>query len=361
MYPYYLTQTTDDNYCLFTFFSTIRISINCLNRSNVISSISNSILMNPYFQNITQISLNNQSSLSKLPASLCTLPSTIIDLSNQSFSLLNNENYPCRDNSTIRTILIAYNQISSVNLTLNTWILIDLTSNRLTEFPYDLFNNTLVRSTSRQTISSNQKTLLLSLNRLSRFDLIIYTYSTTTIDLRQNPFIRSSSGYHIIENSENRSLSVQTMINTNVNFPTEVQFLVDDRLAQDYDACTGRKLAYLVDILNQIKSNNAIVQIDCSCSSFYLKAYYNSLNVSSKITDHFRCSSRSNLTATQFEMLIESQCLTNLAQSSRALCRFARMQVFFELYRCMTLIHLIFRATLYRTIRVRLTMDDCFL
>ncbi|CAF0876824.1 unnamed protein product [Rotaria sp. Silwood1] len=195
IYRYYLTQTVNNSYCLFTFYvGGRRVSIDCINESSTLTEISSVILNNIYFQNITQVSINNQNSLSQLPVYLCSLPSNSIDLSNQSFWILNSHTFPCSSNNTVQNINLAYNQINTVTLTLSNWILIDLTSNNLPQLPY-----TILRS-NQNAISKN------------------------------NPFSKTINGYHIINNYEKKSL-LNGPVSTNIIRSNQMRFLLNDQIA----------------------------------------------------------------------------------------------------------------------------------
>lgn len=328
MYPYYLTQTVNGTFCLFTFFAGgTQASVNCLKESVELTHISPSILNNTYFQTITQVSVANRSSFSQLPVYLCSLPSKSIDLSNQSFTTLNNQTFPCGSDSTLQIIDWSNNRINTVDVKYNNWLSIVLTANNLSVFPYTLFNVAANIRSARDASTEARRTLLLQSNRLTKFDLFLYTYANTNIDLRNNPFINNSNGFNSIENVLNQSLTFGT-ISTNISFPGAMRFLINDILPQDYNACSNsRTLNYLIDILSRIISNGVTVEIECQCSSFYIKEYYKRYNASTNITNRFRCSNRSTLTATAFENLLENDCLASLAQSSRRLCSFARLQV----------------------------------
>lgn len=302
----------------------IRVSIDCLNGSRTLTEISSSILNNIYFQNITQVSINNQSSLSQIPFYLCSLPSTSIDLSNQSFTNLDSSTYPCLSNTTIRTINLAYNQITNVNLSIYNWILIDLTSNNLTQLPYTLLNFNQNSISSRQAL---QRQIQLPYNRLTQFDLFVYTYADTDINLQNNPFVQTN-GYHNLKNSQRQSL-ISGPVSNHVSLPSGMRFLINDQTAQNYDTCTNPSVRSLIDILQYMTTNNVTIEIQCDCSSIYLKLYYSLSNSSAKLTNLFSCSSSSlsGLTQTQFESLTESNCLSNISLSSDALCQFTRLEV----------------------------------
>lgn len=280
----------------------------------MLTEISSVILMNIYFENITQVSIDNQSSIAKLPFYLCVLPSTSIDLSNQSFRILDRNTFPCTLNSTLRYINLSYNQIILVNLTLINWIVMDLTSNNLPHFPYDLFNNNLARAVTQQT-------LRLSSNNLTEFDLFICTYTNILIDLRNNPFIQSSNGYNIIRNDQKQSLTNEPA-SLNLILSNQLRFLINDEIAQNYNACDSRSFNILIQIFEYMNNNNMIIEIECQCSSFYMKEYYRLYNSSTFITDQFPCSNSSMLNQTQFESLTETNCLSNIVLSSDKLCQF---------------------------------------
>ncbi|CAF3385607.1 unnamed protein product [Rotaria sp. Silwood1] len=217
IYRYYLTQTVNNSYCLFTFYvGGRRVSIDCINESSTLTEIS----------------------------SLCSLPSNSIDLSNQSFWILNSNTFPCSSNNTVQNINLAYNQINTVTLTLSNWILIDLTSNNLPQLPYTL-------------LRSNQNAI-----------------SNTTINLENNPFSKTINGYHIINNYEKKSL-LNGPVSTNIIRSNQMRFLLNDQIAQNYNACKSKSLNYLIDIFEQ---------------------YFRLFNSSEKITNRFSCSNISSLT-----------------------------------------------------------------
>lgn len=323
-----MTQTNNASLCLFTFFSGgQRASIDCINGTEPLTRISPTILNSSYFQNITEVFIAFQSSRSSLPNYLCSLPSGTIDLSNQSFTILNNQTFPCGSNSTLRTINWSFNQITRVDLFLSTWLSISFVGNNLTEFPYSLFDAVQDTLSSRQITTQQQRSLSLQSNRLSQFDIFFYTFAYTNIDMRNNPFTNSSNGYNSIVNTRNQSLTVET-ISTNIVFPSSARFLITDALAQDYNACRdGRILTHLIEILDRIRSSGVSVEVECQCASFYTKEYYKRYNASNVLTNRFRCSSRSTLNTLAFENLVETDCLSNLLVSQRALCSFARLQV----------------------------------
>ena len=254
-----------------------------------------------------------------MPAYLCRLPSTTIDLSNQLFRVLDRDTFPCLANGTLRRILIRNNQIGLVNLTLNTWILIDLSNNRLTQFPYSLFSST--DATLRS--STPQRTLLLLSNNFTEFDLIIYTWLNTFSDVGNNTFGRSSNGYHLLKNVQRQAVLAGSTL-TNVSLPNDLRFLINDETAQNYGTCDSQALRTLIEILRSMKGNGATVDIECQCSSFYLKKYFPLLNSSTgQITALFSCANSSLLNGTQFESFTEAACASNFALSSSRLCQFS--------------------------------------
>ncbi len=312
----------NNSYCLFTFYTGgNRVSINCVNGSNLLTEISSSILNNIYFRNITQVSINNQNSFSQLPVYLCSLPSTSIDLSNQSFIILDQNTFPCLTGSTLQTINLAYNQITIINLTLSNWIIIDLTANDLTQFPYTLVNSNTILS--RQL---SQRNLLLPFNQLTKFDLFIYTYANTIINLQNNPFSKTTNGYNILNNYQKQSLRREP-VSTSVILPNQMRFLLNDPVAQNYNTCDTQSLNYLLDIFQRMKNDSITVEIQCDCSTFYTKEYFDLINPTGMITNQFPCSNISSLTKTQFENLTEADCLSSIAFSSDRLCEFAPIQV----------------------------------
>ena len=353
-YPYYLTQTRNTSYCLFTFYiGGKRVSIDCLNGSSALTEISLSILNNIYFQNITQVSINNQSSFSQLPAYLCSLPSMSIDLSNQSFLILDQNTFPCLTNTTLQSIDLSYNPISIVNLTLSNWLLIDLTSNNLTQLPYTLLNSNSSATSIRQL---SQRNLLLPLNRLTQLDLFVYTYANTQINLRNNPFAQTINGYHILTNYQNESLR-RGPISTSVTLPVQMRFLLNDLIAQNYNTCDVQSLNYLLSVFQRMKNDNMTVEIQCDCSTIYIKEYFRLFNATEKLTDRFSCSNTSTLTKSQFDSLSETDCLSNISLSANRLCQFARIAVIhfedFPLRKC------VFRVLHFPVVPLRRIVVDC--
>ncbi len=267
--------------------------------------------------------INNQSSISQLPNYLCILPSTSIDLSNQSFSILSNNTFPCSSYSTLRNINLARNDIYIVNLIYSNWLLFDLTSNNLTQLPYSLLN---LNQTGRSSRVSLQRTLYLPFNQLTQFDLFVYTYPNTIIDIENNPFPKTTNGYNIINNYQNRSLR-SGPVSTSVFVPNQMRFLLNDQIPQNYNTCDSSSIIYLIEIFQSMQNNNITVDIECQCSSIYTKEYLYLYNSSEIITNLFSCSNTSSLNATQFENLNETDCLTNITLSSSRLCQFARLAV----------------------------------
>lgn len=246
--------------------------------------------------------------ISSMPFFLCFLPSKFIDLSNQSFEILDQNTFPCSNNSTLQYISLAYNRIQFVNRTFNNWLMIDLTSNYLLQFPYSLF------STAVQLRAEIQQDLRLSSNNLTEFDLFFYTYSNVHIDFQSNPF-------STIRNTQKRSLANQSLI-SNLTFSNSVKFVINDILAQDYNACQTSSFRELIQILERMETDQLTIEIECQCSSFYLKESYRLLNSSAYITDRFSCANSSNFNQTQFESLTESMCSSNIVLSTNRLCQF---------------------------------------
>lgn len=292
-----------------------------MNGSNTPAEISNALLVNSYFQNITQVVVNNQSSLTGLPGYLCALPSTAIDLSNQAFSILNRDTFPCSGLNTLRRINLARNRISIVNLTYTNWTMFDLSSNNLTQLPYTLLSSTTSATTSRALAT---RTLTVSSNQIPSLDLFAYTQTDTTIDLTNNPF-RTTNGYHAIENTRRQSLRSRP-VSAAVNLPVATRVLVNDQIAQNYNTCETSTLMYLMEILQSMKNSNVTVETECQCSSLYTKEYLRLINSTDKLAIRFPCSNSSSLNATQFDALTESNCLTNISLSSARLCEFESLQ-----------------------------------
>ncbi|CAF3538426.1 unnamed protein product [Adineta steineri] len=320
-YPQYLTQSINNSYCIYTFYASgIRASIDCIDGSNNLTEIPSVILNNTYFQNISEVIINNQTSMSQLPIYLCSLPSAKIDLSNQSFNILNSNTFPCAAYSTLRNISLDHNHIYNVNLTYVNWISFDLSFNNLTQLPYSLLYSNVVDRTSRLEI---EQTLDLSSNQLSQFDLFVYTYPNTNIDLENNPFT-TVNGYNIINNYQKQSLR-SGPVSISVTVTNPMRFLLNDTVAQNYNTCDSTTIVYLIEIFQTMKNNNIVVQIDCQCSSIYIKEYLYLSNSSDKLTSLFSCSNTSSLTMTQFDNLTETDCLANITLSSNRLCTFSRI------------------------------------
>ena len=248
-----------------------------------------------------------------------------IDLSNQSFLILDQNTFPCLMNTTLQSINLSSNQISIVNLTLSNWILIDLTSNNLTQLPYTLLNSNSSVILTRQL---SQRNLLLQLNRLTQLDLFVYTYANTQINLQNNPFVTNTNGYHMLNNYQKESLR-RDSLSTSVILPTQMRFLLNDLIAQNYNTCDIQSLNYLLNIFQRMKNDNITIEIQCDCSSIYIKEYFRLFNSTVKLTDRFSCSNTSVLTKLQFENLTEIDCLLNISLSTNRLCQFARIAVIY--------------------------------
>ncbi len=203
--------------------------------------------------------------------------------------------------------------------------MIDLTSNNLTQLPYTLLNSNQKITSTRQL---SQRNLLLQLNKLTQFDLFIYTYANTYVNLENNSFSKTSNGYNIIHNYQNQSLHTGP-VSTNIILPDQMRFLLNDQIAQNYNTCDSYSFNYLIEIFQYMKNSNITVEIQCDCSSIYIKEYFSLLNSSEKITNLFSCSNISSLTITQFESLIETDCLENITLSSDTLCQFERIEVIY--------------------------------
>ncbi|CAF0777191.1 unnamed protein product [Adineta ricciae] len=319
-YPYYLTQSSNNTYCMYTFYSNgIKAAINCVDGSNNLTEISSAILTNKYFQNISQVVVNNQNSMSQLPSYLCLLPSTRIDLSNQSFAILSKDTFPCSTYNTLQYINLTDNSISIVNLTYTNWTVFDLSSNNLTQLPYTLLN---LNQSSIQSRESSSRTLDVSFNQIPQLDLFAYTYPSISINLESNSFTKTTNGYNVIKNVQRQSLR-SGPVSSNVDLPSQSRFLVNDQLAQNYNTCDSRTLINLINILQYMKNDGVTVELECQCSSIYLNEYLLLYNSSDKLTNRFSCSNTSTLNETQFNSLAESDCLNNITLSSDRLCQFA--------------------------------------
>ncbi|CAF1124213.1 unnamed protein product, partial [Adineta ricciae] len=319
-YPYYLTQSSNSTYCMYTFYSDgIKAAINCVDGSNNLTEIAPAILTNKYFQNISQVVVNNQNSISELPSYLCSLPSARIDLSNQSFVILDKDTFPCSTYNTLQYINLTDNPISFVNLTYTNWTVFDLSSNNLTQLPYTLLN---VNQSSIQPRDSTSRTLDVSSNQISQLDLFAYTYPSTSINLESNSFTKTTNGYNVIKNVQQKSLR-SGPVSSNVDLPSQSRFLVNDQLAQNYNTCDSRTLINLINILQYMKNDGVTVELECQCSSIYLSEYLLLYNSSDKLTSRFSCSNTSSLNQAQFDSLAESDCLNNITLSSDRLCQFA--------------------------------------
>ena len=115
---------------------------------------------------------------------------------------------------------------------------------------------------------------------------------------------------------------------SNVSLPNDMRFLLDDQIAQNYGTCDSQSLRYLFEIFQRMKIDGVTIEIQCDCSTIYVKIYWYLLNTTAeRITTRFPCSNTSSLTSQQFESLIESTCLANLTVSTNKLCQFARIEV----------------------------------
>lgn len=316
-----MVQSTNSSRCWFTFYADgIRVHINCISGSNIFERISPTILNNRYFRNITQFTIYNQNNFSQVPGYVCDFPSSSIDLSNQFFVSLTPQSFPCIGNRELRSLDFQNNQIRTVNISLTRWERINMMNNRLTQIPYSFFDFTI-----RQQRTTPTRALYLGGNAFTYFDLIIYALNEINIDLRNSTFTSVDvNGYTIIRNVRTQSLS-SVSSSSEIQLPRSMRLIINDELAQNYDACSRESFLLLINILQRIARSNVTVNTQCQCSSFYLKHSYRQWNSSLRITGIFPCATSSILSTETFESLTETDCQTNLASSSAKLCEFTRL------------------------------------
>lgn len=285
--------------CFFTFSNAISVRIKCTNDVSSSSTIPSDLLSTSYFSRITNIDFTH--SISSLPSYMCSLPSRGIDLSFQSFSVLNDQTFPCLD--WFRAVKLSNNQLISVNMTngnFSNLTSLDLSSNRLTQIPYSILTPT----------PSSLRFLDLRNNSITSIDLFLYTLQNISIDLRDNP-INSSS----IINPQNITISSQNST-INIILPSvfnTTTYIFNDQTALTAGTCTRYAVLAYRATLRSIYNN---ILLDCSCASVNLKEIF--FRNQSLITNDFNCSVSTSL-ETYYNLTISS-CGTNALNFAAGLC-----------------------------------------
>lgn len=259
--------------CFFSFMNQTLMMVECTNdTSNSLSTIPQSLLSNSYMSNIKRVIFS--STISSLPSYLCSLPSHNIDLSFQTFTILNDGTFPCLDS--FNTIDLSFNQIGSVAMTNGNFqnlTSLNLASNRLTIIPYSILNPT----------PTSLRYLDLRNNSINYIDLFLYTLQNITVNLDENP-INSSN----IINPQNITLGNNT-VQSNITLPHSTinsTIIIDDSIALTYGICNSFPSVRNNLINLRLTASNVLLQ--CTCASINLKRIYQENNYN--ITNDFICS-----------------------------------------------------------------------
>lgn len=297
--------------CFFTFLDIATVRIKCTSDISNSSTIPSILRSNSYFSNVTRIDFTVL--ISALPSYACSLPSGEINLSYQSFTVLNDQTFPCLDS--FHKVTLSNNRITTVNMingNFTNLTILDLSSNLLTTIPYSILTPT----------PTSLRFLDLRNNSITSIDLFLYTLKNITIDLRDNP-INSSS----IINPQNITIPSGNNTNSTVVIipPSSVSnstYIFNDQTALTAGTCNRNiVLAYLSD-LQKLYSN---IVLDCSCASINLKEIF--LRSGSNITSSFNC--LNGTSATTYYTLTISSCGSAALNLSTGLCYNESTQVCF--------------------------------
>jgi hypothetical protein len=294
--------------CSFAFANESSVRIRCTTDVSSASTIPSTLLSGTYFTNVTRIDFGRR--ISSLPSYVCSLPSKEINLNSQAFTTLTESTFPCLDR--FRTVSLAANELTSVNMPGNNFVSLtslDLSLNKLTSLPYSILART----------PSSLRYVDLRNNSIPAIDLMLYTLTNITIDLRGNPVNRST-----IINPSNVTLPAGSRSNSSANIilsesTNNVSYTLDDRTALDAGACNRLNVLELVGALRLSGS----VLLDCSCASINLKQIF--ARNGSRITDEISCSD-ATLTA-NFNNLTIGACGTTAISFSAGLCFNESLQV----------------------------------
>ncbi|CAF0804306.1 unnamed protein product [Rotaria sordida] len=311
-YPHYEIKLMNPGACFFTFSNMTTVRIKCTKDISNSSTIPSELLASNYFSNITHVDFGR--SISSLPSYICSLPSHDIDLSFQSFTILNDETFPCLD--WFRSVNLANNQMTFVNMNnshFTNLTSLDLSSNELTRIPYSILIST----------SSSLHFLNLRNNSLTSIDLFLYTLKDITIDLRDNPINISS-----IINPLNVTLSLVNNTNSTINiiFPLSIinsTYIFNDETALTAGTCNRYAVLAYRDILQSIYKN---ILLDCTCASINLKEIF--LRNQSDIIDDFTCSNGTSVES--FLTLTIFSCGSTAMNFSSGLCFNESLQTFLD-------------------------------
>ncbi|CAF3355816.1 unnamed protein product [Rotaria sp. Silwood1] len=311
-YPHYETKMMEPGACFFNFSNMTTVRIKCTKDISDSSTIPSELLSSDYFSNIRRVDFAR--SISSLPSYICSLPSHDIDLSFQSFTILNDETFPCLD--WFRSVSLANNQMTSVNMRSGNFTnltLLDLSSNQLTGIPYSILIPT----------PSSLRFLDLRNNSITSIDLFLYTLKNITIDLRDNPINISS-----IINPLNVTLPLANNTNstTIITFPSSVTnstYIFNDQTALTAGTCNRYAVLAYRNTLQSVYNN---ILLDCTCASINLKEIF--LRNQSDITQDFTCSNGTSTVS--FNALTILSCGSATLNFSSGLCLNESLQTFLD-------------------------------
>lgn len=294
--------------CFFTFSNTSTVTIKCTNDTSTTSTIPPDLLSKNYFSNITRVDFGR--SISTLPSYICSLPSHYIDLSYQSFTILNDQTFPCLDS--FRSVILSNNQLTTVNMNSGNFTnltSLDLSSNKLTGIPHSILIPT----------PSSLRNLDLSNNLITSIDLFLYTLKNITVNLSNNPINSSSiiNPYNVTLTGQNNTNSSSIVLPPSINNNT---YIFDDATALTAGVCNRYAVLAYRDTLRSIYST---ILLDCTCASINLKQIF--IRNQSNILNDFNCSNAS--LATSFNDLTMSSCSSTALNFGSGLCYNESLQV----------------------------------
>ncbi|CAF1446780.1 unnamed protein product, partial [Didymodactylos carnosus] len=294
-YPLYFQRNVANGYCLFNLVSINEAAVQCTNDTNPIT-IPNDLT--GYFTNVTKLDFTNFS-LSTLPAYVCSLKLTQIDLSNQLFTQLTDSTFPCLDQ--FQYISLADNNINTVSITNNnfaTLTTLDLSGNDLVAPPYTLLSSSLPL-----------KNINLQDNLITSMDLWLYAFGSS-IDLTDNPMTNTITNY------QNITLSSSVSIASNISLPSST-FIIDDSISAMYGICNVTNIPLFRSFLQALdQSSTVTILVNCTCASIHLKNLY------PNITNDFSCSNSSD---NNTFLNLQSYNCTNTNVITTGLCTFQNL------------------------------------
>ena len=300
--------------CFFTFPNVSTVRVRCTSDISNTSTIPSDLLSKSYFSHVSQIDFGQP--ISSLPPYLCSLPSRHLDLSFHALAVLNAETLPCL--AGFHTVNLTSNQLTTVNMDGCRWAnltSLDLSSNRLISLPYSLLNQT----------ESSLRFLDLRNNSITGIDLLLYTLTNITIDLRDNPIDTSN-----IINAHNVTLSFTNATESGLNIlltpsSASATYVLNDRTALLAGTCSRDTVMALQSALRLTFDR---IVLDCSCASIHLKRMFAAKG--RNILDDITCSDPTSKQS--FDILTWPLCASTAVSVSTGLCSREFAQVCFSTF-----------------------------